>query len=312
MSGCTIQQLPEEVFIEIASHCEVTADISAWCRTNKYFLSALRSYLFQRDVRDTSNFALTWAALFGMKRTAELSLQAGADPNKPYHFRCGHNAPNFRSLIIMELGSVREAFGWQPLHYASWRGHLHVMKLLVTGGADINGTTDGGATPLLVCDLRLVSIKFLEEHGANMSARGHDGRGALHYSVKRLNGPALQHFLNRGLLAENEHAGLLNYAAGYGNIDALSMLLKQSRFNADKKDGLLTIDVDQFKLLFYLALSGGHSETLRWLLNNEIKVFQLSDSEFDRAIWISKAREDSMVLDILLQEKLQLQSTDPS
>jgi len=47
-----------------------------------------------------------------------------------------------------ELVNQRDDSGAAPLHYATWRGHRHVVRLLIERGADIN-RTDGqfGATP---------------------------------------------------------------------------------------------------------------------------------------------------------------------
>ncbi|KAH9962806.1 ankyrin repeat-containing domain protein [Lactifluus volemus] len=59
--------------------------------------------------------------------------------------------------------------GKTPLHYASERGHLDVVRLLLGSGADVNARMDDGSTPLHVTPCRAGdSIEVADEDDKEM------------------------------------------------------------------------------------------------------------------------------------------------
>jgi ankyrin repeat protein len=61
--------------------------------------------------------------------------------------------------------------GWQPIHEGARSGHLHIVKLLVNHGADINERTNAGGTPLYIAKQEneedtINVIEYLENIGA--------------------------------------------------------------------------------------------------------------------------------------------------
>jgi len=66
------------------------------------------------------------------------------------------------------------------LHWACDRGHLEIVLLLADHGADLNGLSEDGETPLhFACTSeRLEIAKLLVERGADISIRDADGKTA--------------------------------------------------------------------------------------------------------------------------------------
>jgi tankyrase len=84
------------------------------------------------------------------------------------------------------LADVRSEFKLAPLHYASFDGHLPVVKLLLSKGVDVDSkSVDGwGGTPLHVACVNghLVIVKFLVSKGASLNAKTGRGYTPLHYA----------------------------------------------------------------------------------------------------------------------------------
>ena len=79
---------------------------------------------------------------------------------------------------------VRDADGSTPLHCATWKGHLAVVELLLSRGADINATNQNdhwGTTPLHAAahaNQRAIA-EVLIAHGADIHATNLNGRTPL-------------------------------------------------------------------------------------------------------------------------------------
>ena len=67
--------------------------------------------------------------------------------------------------------------GHTPLHIASERGHVEVVKFLLERGADINQVEGGGATPLLIASVydHVEVVRILTEKGADINKADNDG-----------------------------------------------------------------------------------------------------------------------------------------
>ena len=65
---------------------------------------------------------------------------------------------------------------WAPIHIASYRGHLGVVKLLHEAGAGLNMRIDEGATPLFMASQNGHEkvAKYLLENGKGKKERKQD------------------------------------------------------------------------------------------------------------------------------------------
>ncbi|KAL0739074.1 hypothetical protein Bca4012_015284 [Brassica carinata] len=77
--------------------------------------------------------------------------------------------------------NARDSEGRTPLHWATHRGHLDIVKLLVDKNADVNAKDNKGQTPFhyaVVCDREAIA-EFLVKHQANTASKDDDGNSPL-------------------------------------------------------------------------------------------------------------------------------------
>ena len=71
-------------------------------------------------------------------------------PNLPIHYasRKGNIEVVRQQIAAGTDVNVKNNFGSTPLHYASGAGHREIVELLIIAGADVNGKMNNGITPL--------------------------------------------------------------------------------------------------------------------------------------------------------------------
>lgn len=86
-------------------------------------------------------------------------------------------------LSIKDINKQDDS-GWSLLHFASWRGYINVVKMLLDQGANVNLTILDGSTALILASFnnRLEISKILLNKGATVDNRNKYGQTALNVS----------------------------------------------------------------------------------------------------------------------------------
>jgi hypothetical protein len=118
---------------------------------------------------------LVRAAARGDTKEALLLLDKGAKvnelsdgPTTALHEAAEHGHIEMVKLLISRGADVNNNCNWTPLHMAAARGHLDVVKALLAGGAEIGFRIPSGASALsfAVVNGHIDIVKFLLEKGA--------------------------------------------------------------------------------------------------------------------------------------------------
>lgn len=126
---------------------KVAAVLLAWSKTE----------IEARTPQDESPLMI--AALNGQLDLAVRLIERGADVNKP---------------------------GWTPLHYASTRGHLAMMRLLLEHHAYIDAESPNGTTPLMMAAHygTTDAVKLLLQDGADPMPRNQQNMTAIDFAQR--------------------------------------------------------------------------------------------------------------------------------
>lgn len=126
-------------------------------RVAEALLQAPRIKVEARNANDESPLML--AALHGLEPLVRQLVARGADVNKP---------------------------GWTPLHYASTRGHLEIMRLLLDQHAYIDAESPNRTTPLMMAAFYGTpsAVKLLLEAGADPALKNEQGLSAIDFAQR--------------------------------------------------------------------------------------------------------------------------------
>merc|ERR1712223_1189778 len=121
--------------------------------TKFQFLGALflLSYVQARLVRRETSSLIEAAQQGNLDRVRRLVNDAhapdvnelGPNDRTPLIFAASFGDPAIVQELVQAgaLLDFQDSFGWSPLHWAAYRGHMEVVQELVGGGVDINITT---------------------------------------------------------------------------------------------------------------------------------------------------------------------------
>src|SRR5690606_28203339 len=123
--------------------------------------------------------------------------------------------------------------GRNYLMWASNKGNLELVKLLVALGSDTKILDDRGNTPLTFTasagQLDPNLYQYLLSQGASLTETNHSGANALHLLVPHIQDLSqLDYFIDNGLelnSVDNQGNTLFNYAARMGNIGIMDQLI---------------------------------------------------------------------------------------
>ena len=170
---------------QCAQLCGVTFRAGDRGATNDMLVQSLRLQCGAREARAAGRediaVLMPWVGLQTIAGTTQLMRAAHLN-----------NLP--RVLQLIQLGApldlVDVSDGFSALHWASWKGHEHVVKALLDGknegrGATIDLRDTTGWTVLMSASQagRESVVRLLLSRGAKQELQDHEGYTALHYAV---------------------------------------------------------------------------------------------------------------------------------
>lgn len=161
------------------------------------------------------------------------------------------------------------ASGITPLHIAAGKGDADLLRLLRSGGANVNSICSKGFSPLLtaLCRTRVhtESIKLLLDSGADVNVCTVAGRTALHLAVSKSDDRSVQHLLDAGAdpnYQDNYSKTPLWIAVHENNIKIVPMLINfggnVNHFTLPSRESLLALAIQkQFEKMARLLVANG-------------------------------------------------------
>ncbi|XP_076459594.1 uncharacterized protein LOC143292853 [Babylonia areolata] len=214
---------------------------------------------------------------------------------------------------LLKAGACTEVktSGMTPLLVASYKGHQHIVKLLLQYKSDVNDSLEN----VLWTSLHLASanghretVEILLQHGAIPDARDNYGISPLHRACIHGHSNVLPSLLARvkELYTDEKSAGkLLSLASEYGSIDVISSLQEwiPNIFEIAKKSPVL-----------HVACRTGNLEVVKTLLEHGFPVNQVSDASEYRGltpIHVASSNGHAMIVEALIKHAARADEKTP-
>ncbi|GBM40117.1 Ankyrin-3 [Araneus ventricosus] len=217
-----------------------------------------------------------------------------------------------------EIDATVDGNGMTALHLATKYGHTEIMEVLVEKKADVDIQSVDGQTPLHLAsaDGSTKMIEILLNGEAKLSIR--DKTNKLPVELATAN----RHLYALKILLENQYKNfnnLLHIAAGNGDLEIAKYLIGKNcdlhfRDSSDRKPVHVAAQhgyLDVVKLfltsdeslkdntLLHLAVSGGHLELVRFLIDKKVYL-NAPDEKGDTPVHLAAIHGNKNILEILL------------
>ena len=142
-------------------------------------------------------------------------------------------------LLPRDVSDAATVDGLTALHYAAQNGSLDIIKFLVEHGADISAQDYEQSRSVIHFAAEngdIECIKYLTEHGADLQDKDANGATAFHYAVMANNLEAVKYFVTKKLdYTAKDYRGwtAMHYAANGGAFEVMKYLIaKDLNINA--------------------------------------------------------------------------------
>jgi ankyrin repeat protein len=259
--------------------------LSAWVRLERpYDLFTVSMNQGPRDVPPAAA-PLYFAAWKGFRGLVERLIVK--NPQQVHHLGGLYGAPLSASVhgghievvqLLFTHGAninSRSADNWTPLHIASLEGHLEIVKWLLDEDADVNSQEKHGLTPLHFAAFggHLEVCQMLLERGeAEVNSRAYNGYTPLLCAIESGNPDVLQLLLdhNADVHIDNKGNTPLHFSAEDGNLKIAQLLLERNVDVNSRNDNGSTP--------FLKALETGNLD-VAWLLLDHNADVHMHDNE---------------------------------
>jgi ankyrin repeat protein len=174
--------------------------------------------------------------------------------------------------LLLEHGAdvnAKANYNRTSLHFASELGHIEVMQLLLEKGADVNSTTADNKYPLVEASQagQLKAVQVLVQHGADVNVHGVHGCTPLHRASWTGRLEVIRFLLEHGAdvdARDNDRRTTLHHASSHGQLEIVRLLLEHGAdINAHGK---------KMDTPLHRATAVGELEVARCLLHHGAKV----------------------------------------
>jgi len=204
----------------------------------------------------------------------------------PLHYACWFNAAEAVDTLLDNKANVEScaAFGQKPLHYAVTRASVELVKTLLTKGkANPNGQDNQNFSPLHLATQRgrLDILKLLFAHGADLRAQNDEYETVLHVAAREGREEVLRYLLQRASMtgisckdlvnSENhESKSSLHLAVDGGHVEAAKICIE---YGADVRP------LKKRNIPIHVASSIGDLTMVKFLLSQDLIPVDEEDSE---------------------------------
>ncbi|PLX82515.1 MAG: hypothetical protein C0614_06135 [Desulfuromonas sp.] len=217
---------------------------NGWWRLQDFVAepSAKMESAYARRLTELGDFPLHFAAFLGDLEMVRKELENGADVNAPENKKLS-TALIFASerghlpivkLLVAQGAKVTNAnqFGYTALHASVRGGHAAIAEFLLANGADSNAVDDRGRTPLFAAaeSRSLTLTQRLMEHGATLDVRDRKQWTPLYAAVNQGAVDVAEFLIEQGAEVKSQTPGSarspLLMACYAGNVEMVKLLIE--------------------------------------------------------------------------------------
>ena len=208
----------------------------------------------------------------------------------------------------------------KPLHLASKKGHIEIVKLLIDNGAELEARMTDGTTPLHLASLhnQLPVVELLLAKGVNINVEKESGRTPLYSACEKNNVEIVNALLKKGAnpniirhIPQKYNDSPLRLAIRNCNLDIIKLLIQYGAtevdnhysgfINCDENVGKYLIDKFNFSKLLLDTNLYKNINKFKIVLENNPNVHILDDVNSNTALHVACISNNTEAVQLLLE-----------